>query len=214
MTAATFFPNATAFRQWLEANAGSATGLLVGFHKISTGRPSMSWSAYVDEALCFGWIDGVRKRIDDAAYSIRFTPRKPSSIWRGASLEKRHLATRKLCCTGSVAPGSPRHGLQGSPNCWQPAPLDSGSGKPRMRQNPSHEWTRADLPARVHSAQTSMTAQVRMNTTETQEQPQKQCVEFDPNVGGDFKRRSVQRLWDSRRGSVPGVRSRFKPGFD
>ena len=128
MTAATFFPNATAFRQWLEANAGSATGLLVGFHKISTGRPSMSWSAYVDEALCFGWIDGVRKRIDDAAYSIRFTPRKPSSIWRGASLEKRHLATRKLCCTGSVAPGSPRHGLQGSPNCWQPAPLGFEAG--------------------------------------------------------------------------------------
>ena len=88
MTAATFFPNATAFRQWLEANAGSATGLLVGFHKISTGRPSMSWSAYVDEALCFGWIDGVRKRIDDAAYSIRFTPRKPSSIWSAINIGK------------------------------------------------------------------------------------------------------------------------------
>ena len=88
MTAPTFFPSTTAFREWLAANAGSATELLVGFHKVGTGRSSMSWSGSVDEALCFGWIDGVRKRIDDAAYSIRFTPRKPGSIWSAINIAK------------------------------------------------------------------------------------------------------------------------------
>jgi uncharacterized protein YdeI (YjbR/CyaY-like superfamily) len=74
-----FFPNAQAFRQRLEAHAGAATELLVGYHKVATGQPSMSWSESVDEALCFGWIDGVRKRIDDATYQIRFTPRRPET---------------------------------------------------------------------------------------------------------------------------------------
>lgn len=83
-----FFETAVAFRAWLELNAASAAELLVGFHKVGSGRPSMSWSESVDEALCFGWIDGVRKRIDDEAYSIRFTPRKPSSIWSAINIAK------------------------------------------------------------------------------------------------------------------------------
>ena len=83
-----FFPNATAFRDWLEAHAATATELLVGFHKVGSGRPSMSWSESVDEALCFGWIDGVRKRVDDASYTIRFTPRKAGSIWSAINIAK------------------------------------------------------------------------------------------------------------------------------
>jgi uncharacterized protein YdeI (YjbR/CyaY-like superfamily) len=70
-----------------EASASSAE-LLVGFHKVGTGQPSMSWSQSVDEALCFGWIDGVRKRVDDATYTIRFTPRKPGSIWSAINIAK------------------------------------------------------------------------------------------------------------------------------
>lgn len=88
MPTPTFFPTPSAFRHWLEAFAASATELLVGFHKVGTGQPSMSWSQSVDEALCFGWIDGVRKRIDDAAYTIRFTPRKPGSIWSAINIAK------------------------------------------------------------------------------------------------------------------------------
>ena len=84
----TYFPNAKAFRQWLQANAAGAVELLVGFHKVGSGQPSMSWSESVDEALCFGWIDGVRKRIDDGAYTIRFTPRKPGSIWSAINIAK------------------------------------------------------------------------------------------------------------------------------
>jgi len=85
-----FFEDSTAFRSWLCANANTATELLVGYHKIGTGRPSMSWSESVDEALCFGWIDGVRKRIDEFTYSIRFTP-------GGLKSEMQHLATPVRC---------------------------------------------------------------------------------------------------------------------
>jgi len=88
MSEPTYFADAQAFRAWLAANAATAGELLVGFHKVGSGRPCMSWSESVDEALCFGWIDGVRRRIDDGAYSIRFTPRKPSSIWSVVNIAK------------------------------------------------------------------------------------------------------------------------------
>ena len=88
MPAPRFFETALAFRTWLEANAASQTELLVGFHKVGSGNLSMSWHESVDEALCFGWIDGVRKRIDEHSYSIRFTPRKSTSIWSAINIAK------------------------------------------------------------------------------------------------------------------------------
>ena len=83
-----FFENAAAFRRWLEKNGGRTTELFVGFHKVGTGKPSLTWPESVDEALCFGWIDGVRKRIDDSSYLIRFTPRKLDSIWSAVNIAK------------------------------------------------------------------------------------------------------------------------------
>jgi uncharacterized protein YdeI (YjbR/CyaY-like superfamily) len=88
MSSARFFETGNAFRAWLEANAAIANELLVGYHKVGSGLPSMSWSESVDEALCFGWIDGVRKRIDEHTYCIRFTPRKPTSIWSAINIAK------------------------------------------------------------------------------------------------------------------------------
>jgi uncharacterized protein YdeI (YjbR/CyaY-like superfamily) len=84
----TFFATAEKFRQWLEANAATTTELTVGFWKVDSGRPSMTWSESVDQALCFGWIDGVRRRIDDDSYEIRFTPRRPGSIWSKVNIAK------------------------------------------------------------------------------------------------------------------------------
>lgn len=84
----TFFATGKAFRTWLKKNHATATELLVGYHKMHTGRPSMTWPESVDEALCFGWIDGVRKRIDDDTYQIRFTPRKKTSIWSAVNIAK------------------------------------------------------------------------------------------------------------------------------
>lgn len=83
-----FFASPAEFRHWLERHASRETELWVGYHKVSTGKPSLSWSQSVDEALCFGWVDGVRRSIDDARYMIRFTPRKPTSTWSRVNLRK------------------------------------------------------------------------------------------------------------------------------
>ena len=77
----TFFRSAAEFRKWLERNHETADELLVGFYKKGSGRPSITWPESVDEALCFGWIDGIRKTIDEQSYMIRFTPRKARSNW-------------------------------------------------------------------------------------------------------------------------------------
>lgn len=83
-----FFDTAAAFRAWLEENHAVESELIVGFRKVATGLPSMTWSESVDEALCFGWIDGVRKRIDDESYQIRFTPRRSGSAWSRINVAK------------------------------------------------------------------------------------------------------------------------------
>jgi uncharacterized protein YdeI (YjbR/CyaY-like superfamily) len=84
----TYFATPAAFRAWLEAHHATAPELLVGFYKTSSGKPSMTWSESVDEALCFGWIDGKRKSVDDEAYTIRFTPRKATSMWSAINVAK------------------------------------------------------------------------------------------------------------------------------
>ena len=86
--AATFFPTQQDFRDWLEKNHKNEQELLVGFYKVGTKKPSITWSESVDQALCYGWIDGVRKSIDEESYSIRFTPRKPTSIWSAINIKK------------------------------------------------------------------------------------------------------------------------------
>jgi uncharacterized protein YdeI (YjbR/CyaY-like superfamily) len=83
-----FFRTPAAFRAWLEANHERANELLLDFHKKGSGRPSITWPESVDEALCYGWIDGVRRSIDESSYSIRFTPRKPRSIWSNVNVAK------------------------------------------------------------------------------------------------------------------------------
>jgi uncharacterized protein YdeI (YjbR/CyaY-like superfamily) len=84
----TYFPTQATFRKWLQKNHEKAAELLVGFYKVGSGKQSMTWSESVDEALCFGWIDGIRKSIDEESYSIRFTPRKPKSIWSAINIKK------------------------------------------------------------------------------------------------------------------------------
>jgi uncharacterized protein YdeI (YjbR/CyaY-like superfamily) len=86
--APTFFATQAQFRTWLEKHHKKETELLVGFYKVSSDIPSMTWSQSVDQALCFGWIDGVRKSIDAESYSIRFTPRRSNSIWSAINIQK------------------------------------------------------------------------------------------------------------------------------
>ncbi|ANF49662.1 bacteriocin-protection protein [Chryseobacterium glaciei] len=85
---AIFFATPNDFREWLEKNHKTEKELLVGFYKVGTKKPSMIWSEAVDQALCFGWIDSVRRSIDEESYSNRFTPRKPTSIWSVINIKK------------------------------------------------------------------------------------------------------------------------------
>lgn len=83
-----FFSTEADFRNWLAANHETAPELLVGFWKKSTGKPSIDWPQARDQALCFGWIDGIRKSLGDDAYTIRFTPRRKGSIWSRVNVER------------------------------------------------------------------------------------------------------------------------------
>jgi uncharacterized protein YdeI (YjbR/CyaY-like superfamily) len=85
---ATFFATPEEFRAWLDAHHDSAAELWVGFRKVGTGRPSITWPQAVDQALCYGWIDGLRKGIDAGSYRIRFTPRRPTSIWSAINVAR------------------------------------------------------------------------------------------------------------------------------
>lgn len=91
----TYFPTPDSFRKWLSKNHLKEKELLVGFYKTKSGHQGITWSESVDEALCFGWIDGIRKSIDDKSYCIRFTPRKPNSIWSAINIRKAEELTKK-----------------------------------------------------------------------------------------------------------------------
>ena len=97
---AVFFATGDEFRAWLAAHHDSATELLVGFWKVGSGKPSMTWPESVDEALCFGWIDAVRRRRDDESYTIRFTRRRPGSIWSAVNVAK----VEALVAAGRMTP--------------------------------------------------------------------------------------------------------------
>lgn len=96
----TFFKVAADFGRWLAKHYATETELLVGFWKRESGKPSMTWPESVDEALCVGWIDAVRRRIDDDSYTIRFTRRKPGSVWSAVNVAK----IEALIAQGRVLP--------------------------------------------------------------------------------------------------------------
>lgn len=84
----TFFATPEDFRAWLQAHHDRESELLVGFYKKGSGRPSITWPESVDEALCYGWIDGIRRNAGEDAYTIRFTPRKKKSTWSAVNIAR------------------------------------------------------------------------------------------------------------------------------
>lgn len=99
-----FFATPEDFRAWLHENHADQTELWVGYYKKATGIPSITWPNSVDQALCYGWIDGLRKRIDDKSYKIRFTPRKVNSIWSAVNLAKmKELKEKDLLQPAGIA---------------------------------------------------------------------------------------------------------------
>lgn len=90
-----FFPTQEDFRRWLEENHDKETEIIVGYYNIKSGRGGMNWSESVDQALCFGWIDGVRRKIDEESYCNRFTPRRAGSNWSAINIAKIEELTKK-----------------------------------------------------------------------------------------------------------------------
>jgi len=100
MDDAVFFASPEEFRRWMKRHHQVAKELLVGFHKVHTGKPSLTWPQSVDVALCYGWIDGLRRSLGEESYTIRFTPRKATSIW--SNVNTRRVA--ELAGQGLMAP--------------------------------------------------------------------------------------------------------------
>jgi uncharacterized protein YdeI (YjbR/CyaY-like superfamily) len=100
-----FFASPAAFGRWLAANHAKAGEVLVGYHKVATGRPSLTWAQSVEQALRWGWIDGVRRSLGAEAYTIRFTPRKPGSHWSLANVRtaQRLVAEGRMLPAGQAA---------------------------------------------------------------------------------------------------------------
>jgi uncharacterized protein YdeI (YjbR/CyaY-like superfamily) len=101
---AKFFRTPADFRAWLEKHHARSSELLVGFYKRESGKPSITWHESVSEALCFGWIDGVRRRVDEVSYTIRITPRKPGSTWSTVNIER----VKNLAAEGRMQPAGSR----------------------------------------------------------------------------------------------------------
>jgi len=90
-----FFRTPAELRAWFDANHTTQQELLLGYYKKTSGKPSVDWPQSVDEALCVGWIDGIRRSLDDERYTIRFTPRKPRSIWSAINIRRVEALTKE-----------------------------------------------------------------------------------------------------------------------
>lgn len=129
MDTATYFPDQAAFHDWLSRHHKTENVLVVGFHKKDSGTPSITYPEALDEALCFGWIDGVRRRVDGERYTIRFTPRRKGSIWSRVNIRK----VEELIAAGRMLPeglaafqerkeeNTERYSFEGSPKEFDPA---------------------------------------------------------------------------------------------
>ena len=152
----TFFATPDEFRAWLQEHHATASELLVGFHKKGSGRPSITWPQSVDQALCFGWIDGVRRRIDDASYSIRFTPRKARSTWSAINVRRvGELTAQGLMHPAGVAAFERRSDAKTAIYSYeqrQAAELDPEQKRRFKANKPAWAWFRAQAPSYQRTA--------------------------------------------------------------
>jgi uncharacterized protein YdeI (YjbR/CyaY-like superfamily) len=120
-----FFKDVVAFRKWLKKNHAKKKEVWVGYWKIHTGKPSMTWSESVEQALCFGWIDGIRKSIDAESYTNRFTPRRPGSNWSAINIAKVEVLSKKgLMEPAGIAAFEKRKGEKGEVYSYENKPVN------------------------------------------------------------------------------------------
>ncbi len=149
-----YFTTQAKFHQWLKQNHAKSTKLLVGFYKVNSGKPSITYQEALDEALCFGWIDGIRKSVDEERYTIRFTPRKPTSNWSNVNIKR----MQELIAAGRVLPAGlavfetrqpEKSGVYTYENRHQPL---SPEYEKRLRANPqAWEYFQAQAPHYRHT---------------------------------------------------------------
>ena len=121
---AVFFADASGWREWLRRNHKTAPELWVGYYKQGTGKATMTWSESVDQALCYGWIDGLRRSIDEDRYSIRFTPRRPESTWSAINVRKvEELTGRRLMRAAGIRAFAGRRHTNARPVAEDPVTL-------------------------------------------------------------------------------------------
>jgi len=145
-----FFRTPGDFRIWLEKNHAMAAELWVGFYKKNSGKPSITWPESVDEALCFGWIDGIRKRVNEISYQIRFTPRRRGSIWSTINIKRaKELAKEKrLRSAGLKAFGARREYKSGIYSYEQRSPeLPAAYDRQLKKNKAASDFLHAQSPS-------------------------------------------------------------------
>jgi uncharacterized protein YdeI (YjbR/CyaY-like superfamily) len=132
-----YFKSAKNFRNWLKKNHATTQELWVGYYRKASGQPSITWPESVDEALCFGWIDGLRKGVDDLRYTIRFTQRRQGSIWSAVNIKRaRELSEKGLMKpTGVAAFAARRENRSGIYSYEQRSANLDGTYEKRLRRN-------------------------------------------------------------------------------
>ena len=138
---AVYFASAAEFRKWLAAHHAKEKELLVGFHKRESGKPSMTWSESVDQALCFGWIDGVRRRVDDERYTIRFSPRRTTSIWSAINIAKvKELTARGLMKPAGLKAYEARDEKRSAIYAYENRPREFDEARTRLFRRDKAAW--------------------------------------------------------------------------
>jgi uncharacterized protein YdeI (YjbR/CyaY-like superfamily) len=143
-----YFESPAAFRGWLQTHHERRDELWVGYWKKATGRPSMTWPESVDEALCYGWIDGIRKRVDEESYTIRFTPRRRGSVWSLRNMQRFDalLAEGRIAPAGSAAHDRRREDRTGVYSFERASPPELSREHMRRLRSNAKAW--ADWQAR------------------------------------------------------------------
>jgi uncharacterized protein YdeI (YjbR/CyaY-like superfamily) len=137
-----FFDTQTAFHDWLREHGAGATELVVGFHKKASGNGGITYAQALDEALCFGWIDGVRKRLGGASFTIRFTPRKPRSIWSAVNIARvEELSAQGLMQPAGLAAFAKRDEARSRIYAYEQRPTELDDASLHQFQANAEAWT-------------------------------------------------------------------------
>ena len=137
-----FFKTSSAFPKWLEKNHDKKTEVFVGYYKKGSDKKTMTWLESVDEALCFGWIDGVRKSIDAESYCNRFTPRRPASNWSAINIKKiEELTTKGLMHPAGVAAFNKRTEIKSKIYSYEKEPVELAPEFEKLFKANKKAWT-------------------------------------------------------------------------